>query len=99
MSRRSLWIALLMWASSIMVPTILSAQANVQMHGRGAVGSFTGIVVKVEKDALTIRDADGHAVRLRVDQQTKMEDTVKEGDTIEADLGPNGYAKAIRRIG
>jgi hypothetical protein len=98
MSSRSIWIVLLMWSSSTLFPTMADAQANVQMHGRGAVDLFKGTILKIEKEVLVVRDTDGHAVSLRVDQQTKMVGPLKDGDKIEVDLGPHAYAKAIRRI-
>jgi hypothetical protein len=64
----------------------------------GASGTqvVKGSVLDQEGEYYTIKDMSGHELRLHVDKDTKMEERIKVGDRIEAQVTPDGHAKSIR---
>jgi hypothetical protein len=57
----------------------------------------TGEVLKIEGETYVIRDAFGKEVRLRVDQNSKIEGSPKVGDRIEAKVLEGGWASILSK--
>ena len=57
----------------------------------------TGEVLKIEGETYVIRDAFGKEVRLRVDQNSKIEGSPKVGDRIEAQVLEGGWASILSK--
>jgi hypothetical protein len=58
---------------------------------------LTGQVLKIEGETYVIRDAFGKEVRLRVDQNSKIEGSPKVGDRIEAKVQEGGWASILSK--
>lgn len=59
--------------------------------------SITGKVNDIGDRHVSIRESDGETVRVRVDDQTKM-DKVSIGDQVKAYVSDDGYASTIQRV-
>jgi exosome complex RNA-binding protein Csl4 len=57
----------------------------------------TGEVLKIEGETYVIRDAFGKEVRLRVDQNSKIEGSPKVGDRVEAKVLEGGWASILSK--
>jgi hypothetical protein len=55
-----------------------------------------GQVVKLEKEALTIKDEDGKDVRLKLSDQTLVRDDFKQGDRVQAHVNEAGVVTVIK---
>jgi hypothetical protein len=59
--------------------------------------SFKGEVNGIGSNYVSIRRTNGEVMRVRVDDNTKM-DQVVVGDTVKAYVSDDGYASTIQRI-
>jgi Cu/Ag efflux protein CusF len=59
--------------------------------------AVTGDVKDVGKNYVSIRQDDGETVKVRVNDNTKM-DPVTEGDHVKAFVTDDGYASTIQRM-
>jgi hypothetical protein len=55
-----------------------------------------GQVLKIEKEAYTIKDTDGKEVRLKVTDQTIIRDDFKQGDRVQAHVNEAGVVTVIK---
>ena len=70
--------------------------ASPTMKERFSHDSVTGRVNEIGSRHVSIRDDDGETRRVRVDDQTKM-DQVTIGDQVKAFVTDDGYASTIQR--
>lgn len=63
---------------------------------QSSASGIKGQVLKVEPDALILGNDGGGQVRLKVDKDTKMEQPPKVGDKVEAVVGPERNAIAVK---
>ena len=59
--------------------------------------SVIGRVHHIGPEYMTIKKGDGETMRVRVDDQTKM-DRVAVGDQVKAYVSEDGYASTIQRV-
>jgi hypothetical protein len=59
--------------------------------------TITGELLKIERETYVIRDGFGKEVRLRVDQNSKIEGSPKVGDRIEAKVLEGGWASSVSK--
>jgi hypothetical protein len=55
-----------------------------------------GDVLNIEDEFYIVKDISGHEMRIHVDKDTKMEDRIKVGDKIEAQINSNAHASAMK---
>jgi hypothetical protein len=67
------------------------------LHPAGAQ-TVSGEVLKIEGQTYVIRDAFGKEVRLRVNQNSKIEGSPKVGDRIEAKVMEGGWASSLSKL-
>lgn len=80
----------------VVVSTYAQEPSPTPLHPTGAQTVF-GEVLKIEGATYVIRDAFGKDVRLRVDQNSKIEGSPKVGDRIEAKVLEGGWASSISK--
>jgi hypothetical protein len=66
------------------------------LHPAGAQ-TISGEVLRIEGQTYVIRDAFGKEVRLRVDQNSKIEGSPKVGDRVEAKVMEGGWASSLSK--
>lgn len=71
--------------------------ASPTMSERIKQESISGKVNDIGDRHVSIREEDGQTVRVRVDDQTKM-DRVSVGDQVKAFVSDDGYASTIQRV-
>lgn len=71
--------------------------ASPTMSERISKDSVKGRVSDIGTNYVSIRDNDGEARRVRVDDHTKM-DQVAVGDQVKAYVTEDGYASTIQRV-
>lgn len=71
--------------------------ASPTMSDRISKESLKGRVNDIGNKYVSIRSDDGEARRVRVDDQTKM-DQVAVGDQVKAYVSEDGYASTIQRV-
>lgn len=71
--------------------------ATPTMHERISKESVKGRVNEIGAKYLSIRDDNGESRRVRVDDNTKM-DQVAVGDHVKAYVTEDGYASTIQRV-
>jgi hypothetical protein len=78
----------------IVLPEIVIPQTS----GAPAAGAHMvkGDVLNIEGDQLILKDVSGHEISLHVNQETRMEDRVKVGDKVEAQVTSNGHVASVR---
>lgn len=59
--------------------------------------TITGELLKIEGETYVIRDGFGKEVRLRVDQNSKIEGSPKAGDRVEAKVLEGGWASSLSK--
>jgi translation initiation factor IF-1 len=78
----------------------LMGQAAGQGGGPAGVDSGSrvvkGSVLDQEGDYYVVKEMSGHEVRVHVSKETKMEDRIKVGDKVEAQVTADGHAQSIR---
>ncbi len=57
--------------------------------------TIKGDVQLIEGEFYFVKDVSGHEVRLRVNGETKLEDRIKVGDKIEANVTSDGHATSV----
>ena len=67
------------------------------MSERISKDSVKGRVSEIGAKHVSIRDTDGQSRRVRVDDNTKM-DQVAVGDQVKAYVTEDGYASTIQRV-
>ncbi|MGH7231910.1 MAG: hypothetical protein ACREJU_11220 [Nitrospiraceae bacterium] len=75
-----------------------AGSAECQMGGAASPAQMVkGDVLDIEEgDVYVIKDITGHETRLHVNKETQMEDRIKVGDKIEAQVTSDGHVKSIR---
>ena len=71
--------------------------ASPTMRERISKDSIKGRVGEIGAKYISIRDNDGESRRVRVDDNTKM-DQVAVGDQVKAYVTEDGYASTIQRV-
>lgn len=71
--------------------------ASPTMGERISKESVTGKVNDIGSKYVSIRESDGASKRVRVDDNTKM-DQVAVGDQVKAYVSEDGYASTIQRV-
>jgi hypothetical protein len=84
-----LWLSVSAFAQDSVLPAT-------PLHPAGAQ-TISGEVLKIEGQTYVIRDAFGKEVRLRVDQNSKIEGSPKVGDRIEAKVMEGGWASSLSK--
>ena len=87
---------LLLFGTLLFAMTAYAQQPTTPLHPAGAQ-TISGELLKIEGETYVIRDAFGKEVRLRVDQNSKIEGSPKVGDRIEAKVMEGGWASSISK--
>jgi hypothetical protein len=76
----------------------MAGSAMCQATGESATPAqiVKGDVLDMEGEFYMVKDISGHEMRLHVNKDTKMEDRIKVGDKIEAQVTSEGHVKSIR---
>ena len=72
--------------------------AKPELRERLKQDAITGEVTDVGTKHVAIRQMNGETMRVRVDDNTKM-DNVTAGDKVKAYVSDDGYASTIQRVG
>ena len=89
-----LFALLLIFASVVQAEAMEGSQQN-------ASGEVKGDVLYLEGEEVIVKEMSGNQRRLRVTKETKMVgviSTLKSGDKISAEVGPDGHARVITLV-
>jgi hypothetical protein len=98
MSVRDLRLMGMVLSLSGLVVMGMASSAMCQASGESATPAqvVKGDVLDMDGEFYVVKDISGHEVRLHVSKDTKMEDRIKVGDKIEAQVTSEGHVKSIR---
>ncbi len=98
MSVRDLRLMGMVLSLSGLVVMGMAGSAMCQVSGESATPAqiVKGDVLDMDGEFYMVKDISGHEMRLHVSKDTKMEDRIKVGDKIEAQVTSEGHAKSIR---
>jgi hypothetical protein len=84
------------------IPTVTLGAMEDQQKGTPRSSVYKGEVLVHEKNKLIMKDLNGQRIGLQLDEDTLIKwrpgAPFRLGDSIEADVPPEGHAKSIRPI-
>ena len=57
-----------------------------------------GELLKIDGDLYTVKETNGKEVRLQIDKETRLEQTLKPGDKVEVKVMPQGNIWSIKKM-
>jgi hypothetical protein len=80
----------------VMAGTMSPCHADPGGSSSSTSETVKGDVLNIEGEFYVVKDKSGHEVRLHVTPETRLEDRVKVGDKIEAQVTREGQATNVR---
>ena len=81
----------------LLAETSYAQQPSATPQNPAGAQTVSGEVLKIEGETYVIRDAFGKEVRLKVDQNSKIEGSPKVGDRVEAKVLEGGWASVLSK--
>ncbi|HJU04593.1 MAG TPA: hypothetical protein VJ692_05525 [Nitrospiraceae bacterium] len=80
---------------------VLGAAASAHSQVGGGGGAMSGQMVRgdvldIEDDIYVVKEITGHEARLKATKDTRMEDRIKVGDKIEAQVASDGHVTSMK---
>jgi hypothetical protein len=77
--------------------TATSAEAKKSIKESFTQKMYSGIVQDFTLNKLTLKTFDGRTIHLNIDDQTKFNDPITEGDDLDATVGDGDNARSVKR--